>query len=62
MKKLVTLGLAALLLAASVGFGGYAMSVRSDEPPECCKTKEACCPGSSCCPKGQHSDHCRLRV
>ncbi len=62
MRKLVTLGLAALLLAASTGFSGYG-AARNDDPPECCKNKEACCPGSSCCPQGQHtSDHCRLRV
>jgi hypothetical protein len=62
MKKVLTLGMVALLMAASAGFSGYGVT-RNADTPECCKNKEACCPGSSCCPGGQHgSNHCRLRT
>jgi hypothetical protein len=64
MKKLVMLALAAMMLTASAGFARYSM-VRGpgDDVPECCKNKEACCPSSQCCPKGEHTAHHRgIRV
>jgi hypothetical protein len=63
MKKLFLVSAAALSLfclsGASIGSGGSPLNaiLAADAPPQCCVKHEGCCPGSSCCPKGQHSEH-----
>lgn len=61
MRKTVFFTAVALFL---LGFGGYAGSQASlssilaaSDTPKCCQNHAACCPGSSCCTGGKHSEH-----
>jgi hypothetical protein len=66
MKIALGFALAALLLAPSMALmrGDIAIARRSADAPACCKTKEACCPGSSCCSNDHRRSHrhCAMRT
>jgi len=45
------------LVAATVLFGaaGFTAANRLADTPQCCKNHESCCPNSSCCSGGKHT-------
>jgi hypothetical protein len=45
------------LVAATMLFGaaGFTAVNRLADTPKCCQNHESCCPGSSCCSGGKHS-------
>jgi hypothetical protein len=56
MKRLLISFFAATML---MGVAGFSFINRPADAPECCKNHESCCPNSSCCSGGSHSQ-CRM--
>jgi hypothetical protein len=52
--KNVALALFVTIMLMGSGLGVYAYSKVSDTPA-CCQNHETCCPSSSCCSGGKHS-------
>ena len=62
MKRIATIGLLTLGLIGTIGVTGYSLVRSTAATPECCQKKEACCPGSSCCAKGEHAPGARCAL
>ena len=51
MKRLMISLFAATMLFGAAGFAAN----RVADTPQCCQKHESCCPNSSCCSGGKHS-------
>ncbi|HZO82843.1 MAG TPA: hypothetical protein VFB33_14195 [Candidatus Binataceae bacterium] len=60
MKRIALKAVAGILLAGVIGTGGYVLASGRADVPQCCQTKQACCPSQPCCSGGSHSAQCRL--
>jgi hypothetical protein len=56
MKRLLISLVAATML---FGVAGFTVISHPADTPQCCQNHESCCPNSSCCSGGKHSQ-CRM--